>query len=113
MEFDGIELRELERIHEPYIPDGIKVLYINKGVGENIEATTTDYTIKGIRLLISSTHDDFERGEGIIITPKDKGYQLIGEIRHIVRVHNNITYLGIKFYTTKSLAVYAHLIETD
>lgn len=111
MEFDGIELRELERIHEPHIPDCIKNFYIDKGIGDKIEAKTTDYTIKGIRLFISSQQNNFTRGEGIIISPEDSSYKLIGEIRHIVQVHNDITYLGIKFYNTASLATYVNLIE--
>ena len=112
MEFDGIELRELERITEPDIPAGIKKLFIDSGTGDKIEAQTTDFNIKGIRLLIPAEQDQFDHGESIIITPGDNSFRLIGEIRHVVRIDNAVTYLGIKFFQTKSLLDYGKVIDT-
>jgi len=113
MEFDGIELRELEPIAEPHIPECIKTLFIDKGIGGRIEAQTTDFNSNGIRLLIPTQTDAFTRDEFVIIQPVDNSYRLVGEIRHIVQVHNETTYLGIKFYSTKSLPVYTDLIEIE
>ena len=112
MDYDGIELRELERITGPYIPDCIRIFYVDKGIGNKIRATTTDFTAKGIRLLISSLDDDFQKNESIIIHSEDDNYRLLGEIRHIVRIHDNTTYLGIKFHNMKSLGHYISLISS-
>jgi len=113
MDFNGLELRELERITEPHIPEFIRILLIDKGIGSKIEAKTADYSIKGIRLLISTRDHDFQKDESIIIQAADDSFRLVGEIRNIVQIHDNTTYLGIKFHKTRSLEQYIKLIDPN
>jgi len=111
MDWDGIDLREYERLEGNLVPDCFKNFYIEQGTGKKIKVKTTDFTIKGIRLLIPMTSNELQTGDGLIISPVDESYQLIGEVIYVVSVNNDTLCAGIRFLRTKSLSIYIQIIE--
>lgn len=111
MDLDGIDLREYERIDGSLVPESFRNFFIEQGTGKKIKAETTDFTVKGIRLLIPISADKIREGDGLIIYPKDESFKLIGEIVYIVSLGNNILYAGIRFLRTESLQNYVRIID--
>ncbi|MBN2442263.1 MAG: hypothetical protein JXJ04_12990 [Spirochaetales bacterium] len=111
MDWDGIDLREYERKEGSLVPECFRNFIIEQGTGKKIKVETTDFTVKGLRLLIPSTRDDIMAGDGLIIYPLDESFKLIGEIVYVVSLNENILYAGIRFLRTKSLENYIKIIE--
>ncbi len=111
--WEGSDLREYERISSENIPDSLKNLCIEQGTGEKIKGETTDFTVKGVRLLIPCSSKEFANGDGIIIFPEDESFKLIGEIVHIIGLDENTAYAGIRFLHTKSLKKYYKILEDN
>jgi hypothetical protein len=103
MEWDGEEMREFDRLSGASIPDSIKTFLVDQGKGEVLKAETTDFSIKGIRLLIPVAYTNFHTGDGIILFPGDEKFRLIGEVVHSVKIDEKTCYTGIKFLNSKSL----------
>ncbi|MBN1699827.1 MAG: hypothetical protein JW881_20090 [Spirochaetales bacterium] len=112
MDWDGIDLREFERMEGTLIPSCFRKFIIEQGMGEKIKTETTDFSIKGIRLLIPVTNALFRVGDGLIIYPEDERFKLVGEIIYVAALDNNTLYAGIRFLRTKSLDEYIKIIET-
>lgn len=111
MDWDGIDLREYERMEGNYIPECFRNFIIEQGTGNKIKAETTDFTIKGIRLLIPIPLEDIQAGDGLIIYPLDESFKLIGEIIYIISLNEETLYAGVRFLRTKSLDNYIRIIE--
>ncbi|MBN2535878.1 MAG: hypothetical protein JXB88_23560 [Spirochaetales bacterium] len=111
MDWDGLDLREFERIEGHFIPECFKNFIIEQGTGNKIKAETTDFTIKGIRLLIPIPLENIQAGDGLIIYPLDESFKLIGEIIYIISLDDDTLYAGIRFLRTKSLDNYIRIIE--
>jgi len=111
MDWDGIDLREYERIEGSLVPACFRNFIIEQGTGNKIKAETTDFSVKGIRLLIKLPAEDFQAGDGLIIYPVDESYKLVGEIIYIVSISESILYAGIRFLRTKSLDNYIKIVE--
>lgn len=111
MEITDKDLREHERIIGELIPEELKHFSVDLCIGEILEARTTDFTSKGIRLFIPLPYTEFQQGQIIIILPKTKKYKLIGEIRHSLMIDNKTCYTGILFLKTKSLKKYIEEIK--
>jgi hypothetical protein len=109
--WSGTDLREYERIGSENIPDCLKRFCIEQGTGEKIKGETTDFTVKGVRLLIPCSSNEFCNGDGIIIYPEDESFKLVGEIIHIIGLDEKTAYAGIRFLRTKSLVKYHKILE--
>jgi hypothetical protein len=112
-EWDGTDLREYERLGTDNIPESLRNLCIEQGTGEKIKGETTDFTVKGVRLLIPCSSKEFSNGDGIIIFPEDESFRLVGEIVHIIGLDENTAYAGIRFLNTKSLQKYHKILEDN
>lgn len=111
MDWDGIDLREYERIEGQLVPECFRFFIIEQGTGNKIKAETTDFTVKGLRLLIPQPLEDMQTGDGLIIYPKDESYKLVGEVIYIVSVSDEMFYAGIRFLRTGSLNHYTQIVE--
>jgi hypothetical protein len=111
--WDGPDLREYERISSDNIPDCLKRLCIEQGTGEKLKGETTDFTVKGVRLLIPCSSKEFSNGDGLIIFPEDESFKLVGEIIHIIGLDEKTAYAGIRFLPTKSLKRYHKILEEN
>jgi hypothetical protein len=109
--WNGPDLREYDRIGSENIPDCLKNLCIEQGTGERIRGETTDFTVKGVRLLIPCSSKEFSNGDGLIIFPEDESFRLVGEIIHIIGLDEQTAYAGIRFLRTKSLKKYHKILE--
>ena len=111
MEWDGIDLREYERMDGAKVPESIQSFLVEQGTGSKIKATTTDFTIKGVRLLIPSSPREYQAGDGLIIYSSDERYKLVGEIVYVIPLADDTVHAGIRFLKTKSLDEYLRLID--
>ena len=111
MDWDGIDLREYERIEGSLVPICFRNFLIDQGTGNKIKAETTDFSVKGIRLLIRLPAEDIQVGDGLIIYPVDESFKLVGEIIYVVSINASILCAGVRFLRTKSLNNYIKIIE--
>ncbi|MBN1413418.1 MAG: PilZ domain-containing protein [Spirochaetales bacterium] len=111
MEWDGEDMREYDRLTGVAIPGNFKSFLIDQGNGELVKAETTDFSVKGVRLLIPLANTNFNSGDGVILVPEDRKFKLVGEIIHSVKIDENTCYAGIKFLKTKSLDEYLMCIK--
>jgi len=109
----GMDLREFERLGSELIPECLRIFYVEQGTGEKIKGETTDFTVKGVRLLLPCSSCDFSNGDGIIISPADGSFSLVGEIVHIIGLDETTSYAGIRFLRTKSLKKYYEILEEN
>jgi hypothetical protein len=111
MDWDGIDLREFERMEGKFIPTSFKNFFIDQGTGEKIKTETTDFTVKGIRLLIPASSAIFQVGDGLIIYPADEKFKLVGEVIYVAALSKDTLYAGIRFLRTKSLDEYIKILD--
>jgi hypothetical protein len=111
MDWDGIDLREYERKEGNFIPECFRNFIVEQGTGNKIKAETTDFSIKGIRLLIPISPKDIQAGDGLIIYPLDESFKLVGEIIYVISLNDSTLYAGIRLLRTKSLYNYIKVIE--
>jgi hypothetical protein len=111
MDWDGIDLREFERMEGKLIPTSLKNLFIDQGTGEKIKTETTDFTVKGVRLLIPASSAIFQVGDGLIIYPADQKFKLVGEVIYVAALSKDTLYAGIRFLRTKSLDEYIKILD--
>lgn len=111
MDWDGIDLREYERKEGNYIPECFRNFIIEQGTGNKIKAETTDFTIKGVRLLIPISQEEINAGDGLIIYPLDESFTLIGETIYVISLNDDTLYAGIRFLKTKSLDKYIKILK--
>jgi hypothetical protein len=111
MEWDGEEMREFDRLSGSSIPEGLKSFLVDQGQGELLKAETTDFSLKGLRLLVPVVQSNMHTGDGIILFPENGKFKLVGEVVHSVKIDDRTCYVGIKLLNSKSLEDYHSMIK--
>ena len=112
IELNEEDLREFERMNENQIPNTLKTFIIDNGFGQKVSVLTTDFSEKGLRIIIEGKHN-LKPEEVILLETLTGKMQLEGEIRYCLRTKMNseTTYLGIELQKTLSISEYIRLVN--
>jgi hypothetical protein len=104
------DLREYERLEGDKIPEKLKDFSIDSGLGDKHPASVTDFSPKGIRLLVKDPGFQVSHREVLLLTPAGEPLTLAGEVIHNFPDGSGGHYLGILFLSTKSRQRYREII---
>ncbi|MBN2739043.1 MAG: PilZ domain-containing protein [Spirochaetales bacterium] len=111
MDWDGIDLREYERLDAKQTPKGLEEFRIDFGDGKLIKSATTDFSVKGLRLIARCSKSEINVGDVIILKPSGFEYSLIGEVVYAFEADETMLYIGIKLHPSRALGNYASEVE--